>query len=345
MAKLLAIGLAVACVCSTLASAQDKSTDQPAKYVWYTVEKVNSGKFPVYMKVVSQFRDAANTAAPDFNWIAGTPITGESDRITYVTFHDNLASIEKMMKSLDKVGEVLMKNAALSSQQAESSAGANAVLAEYNKELSYRPDMVPISHTTWWSATLLGLRPGCDDDLKDLAKQVIDMHKKAGDNDHWMTYEIRGGVPQPAVLFVTTMKSLADDDQEPSAASKEIFGNPLAKQAFRKFDHECVTSVESTYSRVEPSLSRPPQSLVAANPDFWNGERGSPGGRHQREIQENHCRTGCPERDREEVATCCGGAPQGAPPYLSTDHHLLQISAAKRLSLEVSEFLHDLETL
>ena len=276
MAKLLAIGLAVACVCSTLASAQDKPSDQPAKYVWYSVEKVNSGKFSVYMKTAAQFREAVSSAAPEVTWIAGSPITGDSDRITYVTFHDNLASIEKMMKAMDKVGDALMKNASFSAQEGESTGGSHNVLAEYNKELSYRPDMVPLSHTTWWSAELVGLRPGCDDDLKDLAKQVIDMHKKAGDNDHWLAYNIRGGVPEPAVLFVTTMKSLADDDQEPPAASKEIFENPLAKQAFRKFDRECVSYLENTYSRVEPSLSRPPQSLVAANPDFWTVKEEEP---------------------------------------------------------------------
>src|SRR5215468_1784966 len=65
MAKLLAIGLAVACVCSTLASAQDKPSDQPAKYVWYSVEKVNSGKFSVYMKTAVQFREAVSSAAPE----------------------------------------------------------------------------------------------------------------------------------------------------------------------------------------------------------------------------------------------------------------------------------------
>ena len=276
MAKLLAIVLAVACVCSTLASAQDKPSDQPAKYVWYSVEKVNSGKFSVYMKTAAQFREAVSSAAPEVTWIAGSPITGDSDRITYVTFHDNLASIEKMMKAMDKVGDALMKNASFSAQEGESTGGSHNVLAEYNKELSYRPDMVPLSHTTWWSAELVGLRPGCDDDLKDLAKQVIDMHKKAGDNDHWLAYNIRGGVPEPAVLFVTTMKSLADDDQEPPAASKGIFENPLAKQAFRKFDRECVSYLENTYSRVEPSLSRPPQSLVAANPDFWTVKEEEP---------------------------------------------------------------------
>ena len=277
MAKLLAIGLAVACACSTYASAQDsKSSDQPSKYVWYSVEKINSGKFGVYMKVASQFREAVNTSAPDVHWIAGSPITGDSDRITYVTFHDNLASIEKMMKDMDKVGEALMKNASLSAQEAESSGGSQMVLAEYNKELSYRPEMVPLSHTTWWSVELVGLRPGCEEDLKNIARQVIDLHKKAGDNDHWTAYDIRGGAPEPAVLFVQTMRSLADGDQEPPAAAKELFDSPLVKQAFSKFDRECVTHVESSYSRVEPSLSRPPQSLVAANPDFWTVKEEAP---------------------------------------------------------------------
>jgi hypothetical protein len=277
MAKLLAIGLAMACVCSILASAQDsKSPDQPSKYVWYGTEKINSGKYGVYTKVVSQFRDAVNTAAPDIHWIAGSPITGESDRITYVTFHENLASVEKMMKGFDKVDELTMKNANMATQEAESSGGSNWVLAEYNKELSYRPDMVPMSQTTWWATTVFSLRPGCRDDLKDLAKQVIDLHKKAGDNEHWIAYDIRAGYPEPTVLFVQPMRSLADDDQEPNAAEKEAFDNPLVRGAFSKFDRECVTHIESQYTRVEPSLSRPPQSLVAANPDFWTVKEEAP---------------------------------------------------------------------
>ncbi len=277
MAKYLAIGLAVACACFTLAFAQEsKSPDQPSKYVWYGTEKVNSGKFPVYTKVLSQFRDAVNTAAPEVEWIAGSPITGDSDRITYVTFHENLASIDKMMKAMDKVNQILLTNTSMSAQQAESSAGSHWVLAEYNKEISYRPDMVPISHTSWWVSELVGLKPGCDDELKDVAKQVIDLHKKAGDNEHWIAYNIRAGYPEPSVLFVEPMRSLADGDEEPPASAKEVFGNPMVKQAFSKFDRECVTHVETTYTRVEPGLSRASKSLVAANPDFWTIKEETP---------------------------------------------------------------------
>jgi hypothetical protein len=276
MAKLLAIGLAVACACSTLASAQQSKSDQPSKYVWYGTARINAGKFPVYTSIVSQFRDAVNSTAPDIYWIAGSPITGNSDRITYVTFHDNMASVEKMMNAFDKVDRVIYKNAGFTAQAAEAGGESHWVLAEYNKEMSYRPDMVPLSHTTWWASELVSLKPGCEDELKDIAKQVIDLHKKAGDNEHWIAYDIRAGYPEPSVLFVTAMRSLAEGDQEPPAAAKEAFENPLVKQAFSRFDKGCVTHVESTYTRVEPGLSRPPQSLVAANPDFWTIKEEAP---------------------------------------------------------------------
>lgn len=271
MTKLAAIALAVACLCATVVSAQDKkTTDQPAKYVWYSIDKINSGKFEVYAKLVSQLRDAANTTAPDMYWIAGSPITGESDRITIVTFHETMASVEKMWTAFDKVYQAAsVKYASLNSESAESGGGSNFVLAEYNKDISYRPDMVPTANTTWWATTLLSLNPGCEYQLEDVAKQVIELHKKAGDKDHWIAYDIRAGYPEPTVLFVVPMRSLADEDEEPPAAAKEVFESPLVRQMFTHFDKECVRHIESAYTRVEPGLSRPSQALVAANPDFW----------------------------------------------------------------------------
>jgi hypothetical protein len=271
MVRLAALGLAMGCLCTTVAFAQDeKGTDQPAKYVWYSVDKFNSGKFEVYAKLVSQLRDAANTTAPDLYWIAGSPITGESDHVTIVTFHDNMASVEKMWTAFDKVYHAAnVKYASLNAESAESSGGSHFVLAQYDKDISYRPDMVPLANTTWWGTTLLSLNPGCQSQLQDVAKQVIEMHKKAGDKDHWIAYDIRAGYPEPTVLFVQPMRSLADEDEEPPATTKELFESPPVRQMFSHFDKECVRHIESEYTRVEPQLSRPTQALLAQNPEFW----------------------------------------------------------------------------
>ena len=226
---------------------------------------------------MAQYREATTTTAPDMYWIAGSPITGDSDRVTFVTFHDNMASIEKMMTAFEKVEQALvLKNASFYSQAAEAEGGSHWVLAEYSKELSYRPDMVPMANTTWWSSSLFNLKPGCEYEFADVIKQVTDLHKKAGDNEHWTTYEIRAGYPEPSILFVTTMRSLADLDQEPPAAAKELFESAPMRQMFQKIGKECIAHIESTYSRVQPNLSRVSPALLAANPDFWTIKEEAP---------------------------------------------------------------------
>jgi hypothetical protein len=271
MARISAIVLALGCLCAVFAPAQDnKSMGKPAKYVWYENAKMNTGKEQVYSKIVAQFRDAAATTAPDVYWIAGSPITGDSDRVTFVTFHDSMASVEKTLAAFDKIDQAIsMKNASLSAEAAESDGGSHWVLAEYRDNLSYRPDVVPQANTMWWATTLINLRPGCTDDFNNVVKQVIDLHKKVNDNDHWLTYSIRAGYPEPSVLFVTPMKSLAEEDEETPAAAKELFESAPVRQMFNRIEKECIQHIESTYTKVDPTMSRPPQSLIAANPDFW----------------------------------------------------------------------------
>jgi hypothetical protein len=278
MAKRFAIAVAVVCLCSPLAFGQAQMTaNQPSKYIWYETAKINSGKYELFNKLTAQYREATTTTAPEVYWIAGTPITGDSDRITFVTFHDNLASLEKTMTAFEKVEQTInLKNANFTTQSAEAEGGSHWVLAEYSKELSYRADMVPMANTTWWASTLLNLKPGCEHEFADVVKQVADLHKKAGDNDHWTAYEIRAGYPEPSVLFVTLLRSLADLDQEPPAAAKELFESAPMRQMFQKIGKECISHIESTYSRVEPKLSRAPQSLIAANPDFWTIKEEAP---------------------------------------------------------------------
>lgn len=269
MAKRFAMALLVVCLCSILAWPQT-TPDQPSRYVWYEIVQINNGKADLYNKVVAQYRDAANTSAPDVYWLAGTPITGESDHVFIVTFHPNMASIEKTITMFGKAEEsVTAKNASFTSQVAEAEGPSHWVLAEYSKELSYRSEMVPMAQTTWWTSSLFSLRPGCEYEFNEVVKQVADLHKKAGDNEHWSAYQIRAGYPEPSVLFVTTMRSLADMDEEANAAAKEMFESASMRQMFQKIGKECIAHIESTYAQVAPQMSRMPQAVVAANPDFW----------------------------------------------------------------------------
>jgi hypothetical protein len=270
MTRLTAIVLVVFCLLGALAAQENQSSGKTAKYVYYQDAKVNSGKYRVFAKTVGEFRDAAATAAPDSYWIVGSPITGDTSTFVFVTFQDSMAGVEKFASSLDKAGQAVMaKDANYEQESAESDGGSQLGLARYNEEISYRPDMVPLADTAYWSSETIGLRPGCGHEFDEAAKQVIELHKKAGDNDHWIAYDIVTGPSLPAVLFVQPMKSLADEDQEPPAAAKEIFQSPMVRNMLSHISKECITHISSAYFKVEPSLSRPMPALVTANPGFW----------------------------------------------------------------------------
>jgi hypothetical protein len=272
---LIKLTLFLACLYSLCAFGQ--SNTEPSRYVWWETAQTAVGKGDLYNKLVVQFRDATATAAPDLYWVAGEPITGEDGRITFVTFHDTMASVEKMINGFDKIGEaVALKNANYSADAAQSETGSHWVLAEYSKEMSYRPEMVPIANTAWWSAWTVNLKPGCEYEFADVVKHVIEIHMKAADHEHWTAYEVRAGWPQPTVIFVTQMKSLADADEEPNAAEKEAFDSAPMKQMFQRIGKECMIHEESEFNRVDPRLSRMSQTVVDANPDFWKIKEEAP---------------------------------------------------------------------
>ena len=270
MTRLTAVALALLCLLGTLAAQENKSSDKMAKYVYYEDAKVNSGKFRVFAKTLGEFRDAAATAAPDSYWIVGSPMTGDTSTFVFVSFQDSMAGVQKFADSMNKAGEAAMaKNASWEQESAESDAGAQLGLARYNQEISYRPDMVPLSDTTYWTSETISLRPGCGHDFTEAAKQVIELHKKAGDNAHWIAYDLVTGPSLPAVLIVQPLKSLADEDEEPPAAAKEIFQSAMVRNMLNSFSKQCIAHISTAYFKVEPGLSRPMPSLVAANPGFW----------------------------------------------------------------------------
>ena len=270
MTKVAALVLIAFCLVGALAAQETQSTSKMAKYIYFEDVKVNSGKFSVFAKQMTELREAAATAAPDSYWLAGSSITGDSGAISFVTFQDSMAGVEKFMAAMDKVGAAARaKDASWEQEDAESGGGASMDLAKYNEELSLRPDAVPLADTAFWSAEVFQLRPGCGHQFDEAVKAVMDLHKKAGDNAHWVAYDLMSGPSLPAVLFVRPMKSLAEEDEEPPAAAKELFQSAMVRQMLSSTGRECIAHISENFHKVEPGFSRPMPALVSANPSFW----------------------------------------------------------------------------
>ena len=274
MTKLVAIGPAIACLLIAFAPAQEKqettSNNAIARYVYIQDTQIGVGKQAGLANGIAQYRDTVNGVAPDQYWIAGEPVTSDSEHFTVVSFYDSMASFEKGGAAFAKVDQALAaKNPSLASQAGDIFKGSHRILAESNKELSYRPDAVPLAETKWWYIIAYELKPGCEDGFAEIGKAYSEIAKRANWDIHWITYNVRAGAPEPTIWVVIPMRSLAEMDPETPAAAREAMASAPMSQMLQQFDKGCTRNVEHSYIRVDPGLSRPPQSVVAANPDFW----------------------------------------------------------------------------
>jgi hypothetical protein len=245
--------------------------EKPAKYAFYESVQVNPGKHQQFSQATAQIRQAASSSSADAYWIAGSHFTGNGRQMVFVTFQPSMAAVEKFDESMGKVmGAAMAKNASLASNSGESEGDVDIGLAEYKDELSLRPEMVPVGAMQFWQTTSYNLRPGCNNQFEDVVKQVADMHKKLNDHAHWLGYEVYAGGPVPTYLLVRPMKSLAEQDEEPPAEAKQAFEARSFQNMVSGFGKECLAHIERNIYKVEPGLSHPAQSMVAANPDFWN---------------------------------------------------------------------------
>ena len=278
MAAACGVGMAVGQQsASENAGASAGASDKPAKYAYYESVQVNPGKDQQFAHATAQMRQAAASASADAYWFTGSHFTGNGRQIVFVTFQPSMAAVEKFDESLGKVSAAAMaKNASLATDSGESEGDIDIGLAEYKDDLSLRPEMVPVGAMRFWQTTAYTLRPGCNNQFEDVVKQVAEMHKNLNDHAHWLAYEVDAGGVVPTYLLVRTMKSLAEQDEEPPAAAKQAFEARSFQNMVSGFGKECLTHIERNIYKVEPGLSHPSQAMAAADPAFWNVKEENP---------------------------------------------------------------------
>jgi hypothetical protein len=217
--------------------------------------------------MVREYKEAAASTKPDMYWLAGTNITGDEREVTFLTFHDSFASVEKSLGAFESIERAVhMKDASFDREAAESEQASHSALFKLRDDLSYNPTKVDPAHTTRWRVLVVGLKPGRATAFAELAKERIELYKKGNLDEHWIAYQSMSG--PPAIVFVTALRSLADLDADQSEARKAIF-TPSVQRQHDAVVQETVAYTEINYVAVRPEMSRPAPALVAANPDFW----------------------------------------------------------------------------
>jgi hypothetical protein len=111
-------------------------------------------------------------------------------------------------------------------------------------------------------------------------KMVKEANEKAGNNAHWLAYEMAYGGEGNTVIALSHRKSMAEIDTDFAEGKKfaEAIGG---EEGMQKLDEVCGLGSESSRTElfsVNPKQSYVPDTLVKADPDFWKPKSKAPEG-------------------------------------------------------------------
>jgi hypothetical protein len=122
------------------------------------------------------------------------------------------------------------------------------------------------------------IRPGHGEEAEELIKMYMDGYKKAAPNANWATFEVMYGYGTGDVfLFITTMKSLAEADQE--IVDTKHFMESLGEKGRKRLGElsaACLESAQTNLFELNPKISYPPEEWIKAEPDFWKPKAAAP---------------------------------------------------------------------
>jgi hypothetical protein len=183
------------------------------------------------------------------------------------------------MMSIQKVNELVDKNAAMKSEMAnldsldgELRSGSTTMIAVLRTDLSYRGSEFAkeLGKTRYFSVGILRIRPFTDMRFAEVAKQVIAADERANVEVPAAIYQVVSGGPVGTYMIFTPMKSLQTMDDVPERTKAMMAAMGMDKMAaLYKNAGEVVTGMQTLLLSINPKISYVSKEMSAQDPDFW----------------------------------------------------------------------------
>ncbi|MBZ5538167.1 MAG: hypothetical protein LAO31_19615 [Acidobacteriia bacterium] len=244
----------------------------PPKVLSILREEVKPARGGTHEKVETGYAQFFKKAKLPTGWLGMTAVWGNSSEAWFVTGYDSFAAFDKERTAVDKMiaGGVKAELDQLDKQDSELLSGARALVATYNKDLSYRAE-VDIAHMRFMRIVTVRVRPGQGHTFEEARKIVNAAHEKANVDEHFSIFEVVAGAPAGTYFIITPLKSLAEQDDF-SVLHGKAYEDALGEEnraKLRKMQSEAVIASETSVYAFNPSMSVLPKEWTDADPDFW----------------------------------------------------------------------------
>jgi hypothetical protein len=268
------LGLSIAVAGSTLAAAQDTSSD-------FKVLQINREYAKPYKnglahdKTESAWVQTMTKAKFPAYYVGLNSLSGKS-RSLFLTIY---GSFDEWGKDNDLVA----KNPALAAELERDSIadgdlldGVDSLVYTYDKELSYKshPDLIG---ARYMEISVFHVKAGHGEEWRKLGKLVKEAHDKAGTSAHWAMYEIAYGAEDGEYIALSADKSMADIDTG-FAENKKLM-DALGEDGVKEFHKLFASSVDSSRNElfsINPRMSYVPEEWIKADGSFWKPKAAAP---------------------------------------------------------------------
>jgi hypothetical protein len=257
-------------MCALAFAGDNDHNNAPPNYLTITREMTKPGVGPAHEKFETQWPAAFSKANWQTHYLAMNALTGPSES-WFITGYDSAEAAEKD-------GDNMMHNAALrgtveqlAGGDAQFLTGVKSMTAMYKPALSYDGTPLSIADKRYFRVAMVHVKPGHDEDFKELRTMIKDAHQKAKMTDNYHVFQVVAGAPGGTYLIFVPMKSMKEADEFDTMHDKmyETAMDQDGQKKMRELASACIESTETNFFEFSPRMSYVSKEWIAANPDFW----------------------------------------------------------------------------
>ena len=257
-------------------------TPGPPKVFLFEREELRPGKFEEHLKESNTFARtlayARKSGQPSYVRLGMFPVAGNYNEVMYAFPFESLEQwaqynrdIERWMTTPGPVKAYFDGLTGPPRAGEDLHTSNRSMVAVYNPMLSYNP-RTSLAKTRYVSLSTFRVKIGHYGDWMKLTAMYMDAVKKMKGDHHWAVYETVGGAPDGTFIILTSLESLAELDAMMAASAEfpKALGDKL--DDFEKLSAATIESITTNIYQLDPKMTNPPESFIAADPKFWSQE-------------------------------------------------------------------------
>ncbi|HEY5381679.1 MAG TPA: hypothetical protein VIJ65_05450 [Acidobacteriaceae bacterium] len=208
------------------------------------------------------------------HYLALTSLTGP-DRALFFSGYTSLTAWEQEEKSV-------ARNAALSSSLDHAMVADGDLLSQTDssvwqmqKEMSLRTGN--LVGARYMRISEYRIKPGHSHEWDELVKMVLGGLSKSVPEANFAMFREVYGAGGNAYIVVTPLKSMTEEDSRigPDTRYRDAMGDEGMKK-LASLESSCIESEQTNLFSISPKMSRPPESWIKAEPDYWKPKAAAP---------------------------------------------------------------------